>query len=122
MDVFEIFIRMFIDEVFLIVKRGLKRSYESVEETVNFFKGKMKFSQNTKLNHAHKERSYVEYDVFSVNRPENRLLKATLLYLYKHTKSSRNRTDIKSLLNSFAEENHLLTTKVILRSMFRIGI
>lgn len=103
MDVFEIFIRMLIDEVFLIVKRGLKRSYESVEENVNFFKGKMKFSQNTKLNHAHKERSYVEYDVFSVNRPENRLLKATLLYLYKHTKSSRNRTDIKSLLNSFAE-------------------
>lgn len=103
MDVFEIFIRMFIDEVFLNVKRGLKRSYELVEENVNFFKGKMKFSQNTKLNHAHKERSYVEYDVFSVNRPENRLLKATLLYLYKHTKSSRNRTDIKSLLNSFAE-------------------
>ena len=103
MNVFEIFIRMFIDEVFQIVKRGLKRSYESVEENVNFFKGKMKFSQHIKLNHAHKERNFVEYDVFSVNRPENRLLKATLLYLYKHSKSSRNRTDIKSLLNSFAE-------------------
>ena len=103
MNVFEIFIRMFIDEVFLIVKRGLKRSYESVEENVNFFKGKMKFSQHIKLNHSHKERSFVEYDVFSLNRPENRLLKSTLLYLYKHSKSSRNRTDIKSLLNSFAE-------------------
>lgn len=103
MNVFEIFIRMFIDEVFLIVKRGLKRNYEAVEENVNFFKGKMKFSQHIKLNHSHKERSFVEYDVFSVNRPENRLLKSTLLYLYKHSKSSRNRTDIKSLLNSFAE-------------------
>ena len=103
MNVFEIFIRMFIDEVFLIVKRGLKRNYEAVEENVNFFKGKMKFSQHIKLNHSHKERSFVEYDVFSVNRPENRLLKSTLLYLYKHSKSSRSRTDIKSLLNSFAE-------------------
>jgi len=103
MNVFEIFIRMFIDEVFLIVKRGLKRNYESIEENTNFCKGKLKFSQHIKLNHSHKERSFVEYDVFSVNRPENRLLKSTLLYLYKHSKSSRNRTDIKSLLNSFAE-------------------
>lgn len=103
MNVFEIFIRMFVDEVFLIVKRGLKRSYEAVEENVSFFKGKMKFSQQIKLNHTHKERSFVEYDIFSVNRPENRLLKSTLLYLYKHSKSSRNRTDIKTLLNSFAE-------------------
>lgn len=103
MNVFEIFIRMFIDEVFLIVKRGLKRNYEAIEENTSFFKGKLKFSQHIKLNHSHKERSFVEYDVFSVNRPENRLLKSTLLYLYKHSKSSRNRTDIKSLLNSFAE-------------------
>ena len=103
MNVFEIFIRMFIDEVFLIVKRGLKRNYEAIEENTGFFKGKLKFSQHIKLNHSHKERSFVEYDVFSVNRPENRLLKSTLLYLYKHSKSSRNRTDIKSLLNSFAE-------------------
>ena len=103
MNVFEIFIRMFIDEVFLIVKRGLKRNYEAIEENTGFFKGKLKFSQHIKLNHSYKERSFVEYDVFSVNRPENRLLKSTLLYLYKHSKSSRNRTDIKSLLNSFAE-------------------
>lgn len=103
MNVFEIFIRMFLDEVFRIVKRGLKRSYEAVEENTNFFKGKLKFAQQIKHNHAHGERSFVEYDIFSVNRPENRLLKATLLYLYKHSASSRNRTDIKSLLNSFSE-------------------
>ena len=35
----------------------------------------MKFSQQIKHNYAHKERSYVEYDTFSSNRPENRLLK-----------------------------------------------
>lgn len=103
MNIFEIFIRMFIDEVFFIVKRGLKCSYETVEENTTFFRGKMKFSQQIKHNHAHKERSYVEYDTFSSNRPENRLLKATLQYLYRHSSSSRNRNDIKVLLNSFAE-------------------
>ena len=103
MNIFEIFIRMFVDEVFFIVKRGLKCSYETVEENANLFHGKLKFSQQIKLNHSHKERSYVEYDTFSANRPENRLLKATLQYLYRYSTSSKNRNDIKILLNSFAE-------------------
>ena len=103
MNIFEVFIRMFVDEVFFIVKRGLKCSYETIEENTTFFKGKMKFSQQIKFNHSHKERSFVEYDSFSANRPENRLLKSTLLYLYKHSASFRNRNDIKTLLNYFAE-------------------
>ena len=103
MNIFEVFIRMFVDEVFFIVKRALKCSYETIEENTTFFKGKMKFSQQIKFNHSHKERSFVEYDSFSANRPENRLLKSTLLYLYKHSASSRNRNDIKTLLNYFAE-------------------
>ena len=103
MNIFEVFIRMFVDEVFFIVKRGLKCSYETIEENATFFKGKMKFSQQIKFNHSHKERSYVEYDAYTVNRPENRLLKATLLYLYKHSTSSRNKNDIKTLLNIFSE-------------------
>ncbi len=103
MNIFEIFIRMFVDEVFLIVKRGLKCSYETVEENATFFRGKMKFSQQIRHNFIHKERSYVEYDAFTVNRPENRLLKATLQYLYRHSTSSRNRNDLKLLLNAFRE-------------------
>ena len=103
MNIFDVFIRMFIDEVFFIVKRGLKCSYETIEENTTFFKGKMLFSQQIKFNHTHKERSYVAYDAFNVNRPENRLLKATLQYLYPRSASSKNRNDIKILLNSFAE-------------------
>ena len=103
MNVFEIFIRMFVDEVFYIVKRGLKCSYETIEENATFFRGKMKFSQQIRHNYIHKERSYVEYDAFTVNRPENRLLKATLQYLYRHSTSSKNRNDLKLLLNAFGE-------------------
>ena len=103
MNVLEIFIRAFIDEVFFIVKRGLKCSYETIEENSVVFRGKMKFSQQIRVNQVHRERSYVEYDVFTVNRPENRLLKATLEHLYKHSSSSRNRNDIKTLLSIFVD-------------------
>lgn len=102
MDIFEVFIRMYIEEVFSIVKRGLKSSYQSISENTTYFKGKLKVSENIKYNIAHKERVYVEYDGFNQNRPENRLLKSTLEYLYKRTTSSRNKKDIKNLLASFS--------------------
>lgn len=89
MDIFEIFIRMFVNEVFFIVKRGLKCSYEAIAENTTFFKGKILFSKQVKLNRFHKERIYVEYDAFTANRPENKLLKATLIYLCKRTTSSK---------------------------------
>ncbi len=103
MSIFEVFIRMFIDEVFFIVKRGLKCNYESVQSNQSVFKGKMKFSEQIRYNYAHKERSYVEYDEFNINRVENKLLKSTLLYLYRNSVSSKNKKDIKTLLNYFIE-------------------
>ena len=103
MDIFEIFIRMFVEEIFTIVKHGLKCTYDTVEENSNRFKGKMLFSKQIKFNFAHKERSYVEYDEFNTNRSENRLIKSTLSLLYRQTKSSKNKTDIKTLLNAFSE-------------------
>ena len=108
MNVFEIFIRMFIDEVTGIVKRGLKSSYEVIEENSNCFKGKVKFSEHIKLNYAHKERVYIAHDEFTVNRPENRLFKSTLSYLYKKTNSPKNKKDIKTLLELFADVEHSL--------------
>lgn len=60
MSIFEVFIRMFVDEVFVIVKRGLKRGYETVAENVPFFKGKIQFSQQLRYNYAHKERCFEE--------------------------------------------------------------
>lgn len=103
MDIFEIFIRMFFDEVLFIVKRGLKSSYETVSKNETVFKGKLLFLQQIRHNFAHKERVYVEFDEFNNNRPENKLIKSTLLYLYRQIKSVKNKNDIKILLNAFDE-------------------
>lgn len=102
-SIFEIFIRMFIDEVFGIVKRGLRSGYESIQANEQFFKGKLLFNKQVKYNYVHNERSYVEYDEFNLNRAENKLIKSTLSFLYKTTSSSKNKNDIKILLNSFSE-------------------
>lgn len=103
MNILESFIRMFVDEVTRLTKQGLKSGYETLEDNLTCFKGKIKFSQHIRHNFAHKERAYVAYDEFTVNRPENKLLKSTLLYLHSHTRSSRNKKDIKNLLSVFSD-------------------
>lgn len=103
LSIFEIFIRMFVDEVFFIVKRGLKCDYETIQSNESVFKGKMVFAGQIKHNYAHKERSFVEYDEFNTNRAENKILKSTLGYLYKNTTSSKNKSDVKTLLNAFSD-------------------
>lgn len=101
LPVFEIFIRMFITETFAVVKRGLKSGYETVEDNLTVCKGKIDFSNQIRHNLVHKEKFYVRYDEFNNNRPENKLVKSTLKYLYKFSSSSKNKADLKTLLNVF---------------------
>lgn len=103
MSVFEIFVQMFISEVFGIVKRGLKCDYRQVEKNSAVFKGKLMVSAHIRHNCVHKERFYVTFDEFDPNRPENRLIKSALFFLYRRTTSIRNKTDLRTLLNAFEE-------------------
>ena len=103
MSIFEIFIRMFFDAVLVIVNHGLKSNYETVQSNESLFKGKLIFTEQIRKNFAHKERSFVGFDEFNPNRVENRIIKTTIDYLYHCTTSSRNKSDLKTLLNTFAE-------------------
>lgn len=101
MPILDIFIRMFIDEAFCLAKHGLRSNYETIAENRSYFKGKILFHEQQKYNSFHKERVFTESDEFTPNCPENRLVKSTLMLLYKQTHSSRNKTDIKTLLAAF---------------------
>ncbi len=100
-NIFEIFIRMFIEEVYALVKRGLKSTYIEHKDNECLYKGKLNFPQHIKSNFVHKERFYIEYDIFSVNRAENKLIKTTLDFLRKITSSRVNKKDLVILLASF---------------------
>ena len=101
LSLFEIFIKMFLDEVSVLTKQGLKAAYMPVEANERFYKGKLLASQNIKHNLMNYERFFVRYDDFSFNRPENRLIKSTLLFLLKQTADSRNRHNAARLLTFF---------------------
>jgi len=100
-NLFEIFIRMFIKETFLLVKRGLKSAYIEHQDNEHFYKGKINFAQHIKTNVVHKERFYIAYDIFCLNRAENRLIKSTLAFLMKATSSEKNMKDLRVLKTYF---------------------
>lgn len=103
LPLFEIFVRMFLDEAFYIVRRGLRCGYETICGNEKFYKGKMLFAEQIKYNSIHKERFFVEYDEFNTNRAENRLLKSTILLLARKSASAVNQADIHTLLLLFSE-------------------
>ncbi len=88
--ILEIFITMFLIEVSKIIKKGIKSDYLSKQENEYFLKGKLLIKEQIKRNYIHKERFYVEYDEYTQNRVENRLIKSTLKFLLKLSSSFEN--------------------------------
>lgn len=103
MPLLEIFISMFLEELSRLVQKGIKSDYVQKEENLKFLKGKLKISEQIKHNTIHKERFFVQYEEFSSNRVENRLIKTTLEYLYKKSKSNKNQQRIREFLFVFDE-------------------
>lgn len=101
MNLYEIFINMFLQEVRQLVKHGIKSAYVQQEDNLRYFKGKLQVSKHIRENIAHGERFYVAYDEFHPNRAENKLVKATLLKLQKLTSSAENSKEIRQLLTAF---------------------
>lgn len=101
LDLFEIFIKMFLDEVTVLTKQGLKSAYTTIEANERFCKGKLLTSQDIKHNLVTRERFYVSYEDFNINRPENRLIKTTLRFLLKASNDMQNRLYATRLLTFF---------------------
>ena len=100
---FEIFISMFLEELTILVRNGIKSDYISKEENLKFLKGKLKISEQIKYNTIHKERFFVQYEEFISNRVENRLIKTTLQFLYNKSKLNKNQQRIREFLFVFDE-------------------
>ena len=101
MNLYELFINMYLQEVRQLVKHGIKSSYVEQKDNLHYYKGKLLVNEHVRENLIHKERFYVSYDAFHPNRAENRLVKATLIKLQKLTTSAENSKEIRQLLTVF---------------------
>jgi len=101
MNLYEIFINMYLQEAREVVRKGLKSCYVEKEENIRYFKGKLKVNEHIKCNTFHKERFYMNFDTYQINTPENRIIKSTLLKLKTISRNAENVRKIKQILLDF---------------------
>lgn len=103
LPIIEIFISVFLKEMEILLKRGIKHFYSAVEENQNYLKGRIVFHDNLKQNLIHRERFFVRHDEFKSDIPQNRILKTALVYLMGKSKSTKNISQINNFLCLFDE-------------------
>lgn len=101
MNLYEIFINLYLAEADALIKRGLKSEYLQVEENLSFCKGKLSVKDQIRKNLVHLERFYVKYDEYSLNRPENKIIKSTLLKLHDLSGDVGNKKLCRHILSYF---------------------
>lgn len=100
-NLLEVFISMFLNELNVIIKRGLRSAYVTTQSNEKFLKGKLLMTQQFRRNLINQSNFYNEYDEFLNNTPENQLIKTTLEYLLIKSRDSGNLKLIRKQLGYF---------------------
>lgn len=110
MPILEVFINMFLDELNILVNRGIKHDYKTESKNRNFLKGKLEFNQNIKYNFVHKERFFSSADEFVSDIAPNRLIKSTLILLSRQnlgTTTSARLNQMRFIFDSINESKNI---------------
>ena len=73
-----VFIRLFLEDLVRLTKRGLARHYQSVEDNLPCLRGRVQFAEHIRRNSANDARFFCEFDEFTADRPVNRLIHTTI--------------------------------------------
>lgn len=103
MPLLEVFIGEFLRAVEHIIKRGLRSDYVLHQDNLFALRGKLHFTQHLRQNLCRKDRFFSEYDEFSTNRPENRLLHTALRRTLQITRSQTNQQLARELCFIFTD-------------------
>ncbi len=99
----EVFVRLFLDNLGLLVRGGLSRRYVRVEENLPYLRGRILFRDQLRENLIDQSRFFVQHDELSVNRPANRLIQSTLSKLKPVVRNEGNRQLLRNLETAFIE-------------------
>lgn len=103
MPLLEVFIAEFLHAVERLVKRGLRSDYSAKQDNLFALRGKLQMAAHLRHNLCRRDRFLTEFDEFSPNRPENRLLHAALRRVLSWTTSQANQQQARELCFVFAE-------------------
>ncbi len=102
-DMLEVFVHLFLNNLVMLTQRGLARQYHPVEDNLPCLRGRIQFPQHIRENVANRARFYVGYDVFSANRPANRLIRSTIDKLNRTVRQPGNQQMLHQLRIGFSD-------------------
>lgn len=109
-NMLEIFVRLFLENLVRLTKRGLAKHYQEVEENLPCLKGRLLFPQHIRENAANRARFYIRCDDFNANRPANRLIHSAIAKLKPIVRHPDNQQLLHQMLIYFSDipisQNH----------------
>ena len=103
MPLLEVFVSEFLLAVEHIVKCGLRSDYASRKDNLFVLRGKLLIASHLRQNQYRADRFFTEYDEFTTNRPENRLIHAALNKALQLSASQENQQLARELRFVFAD-------------------
>ncbi len=100
---FEWFMAAFLNRVKRLVARGLRSAYEIKEDNLPVLRGRLLMSKHLRFNAADASRLYVQFDEFTTNRIENRVIHAAIQKVWRSSQSQENRRLARELIFAFAD-------------------
>ena len=105
-----IFLKKFLDEVAVLLNRGLIKTYRKTDGNRTALKGKLLFNKQIAVNCVHQERFYVRYTTYDYNHILNRIIRQALLAICDITNSSDIKGRATSTLFNFPELDEIAVT------------
>lgn len=105
-----IFLKKYLDEVAVLLNRGLIKTYRKTDGNRTALKGKLLFNKQIAYNCVHQERFYVRYTTYDYNHILNRILRQALLAVHDITNSSDIKGRATSTLFNFPELDEIPVT------------
>ena len=105
-----IFLKNFLDEVAVLLNRGLIKTYRKTDGNRTALKGKLLFNKQIAYNCVHQERFHVRYTTYDYNHILNRIIRQALLATHDITNSSDIKGRATSTLFNFPELDEIPVT------------
>ena len=109
----DLYFETFINEVSLLLHRGLVKKYRLQEKNLNKLKGRIVFSTNLRKNYIHKERFYTAHQVYDKNNIFNKILKKALETVSNITSNQHLLSKTKKLLLSFEDVENINVSETL---------
>ncbi len=111
-SILDLYFEMYLNEVELLLRKGLIKNYRKTSSNVLALKGRLDFNKNIQKNLIHQERFYTNHQVYDYENIANQILLKGLTILNTITNNSLLKDKIARLQLSFPEIKEIAIQKL----------